>query len=174
MIAWYGQVLGTQVVFENEVSAWLSNDRANHRIALLAFPAYRDDPAKDLHTGLHHTAFEFASFDDLMATFARLKAAGIEPAFCLDHGMAFSLYYFDPDRNGVELQIDVFGDWNQSAEWMRSSPQFRANPIGVFFNPDQVLAGYKAGLSFDELRSRVLRGEYLPDPLPNLIPEDPA
>ena len=36
-----------------------------------------------------------------MLSFARLKDLGIEPEFCLNHGVATSLYYADPDQNLV-------------------------------------------------------------------------
>jgi hypothetical protein len=55
-----------------------------------------------------------------MSSFARLKQTGIEPAYCLNHGVATSLYYSDPDQNMVELQVDNFGNWDASAEWMRT------------------------------------------------------
>jgi catechol 2,3-dioxygenase len=45
------------------------------------------------------------------------------------------MYYSDPDDDLVELQVDNFGDWSKSSEWMRTSPEFAANPIGVFFDP---------------------------------------
>jgi catechol 2,3-dioxygenase len=67
-----------------------SNDRANHCIALLAFANFVDDPEKETRTGMHHSAFEYASFDELNASYLRLKDADVTPAFCLDHGMTLS------------------------------------------------------------------------------------
>jgi catechol 2,3-dioxygenase len=46
MIDWYGLVVGTNVNFQNPIVAFISNDRANHRIALLAVPGLHDDPQK--------------------------------------------------------------------------------------------------------------------------------
>jgi catechol 2,3-dioxygenase-like lactoylglutathione lyase family enzyme len=43
MIDWYGLVLGAKVNFQNPIVAFISNDRANHRIALLAVPGLHDD-----------------------------------------------------------------------------------------------------------------------------------
>jgi hypothetical protein len=76
------------------------------------------------------------------------------------------MYYGDPDRNMVELQIDNFGDWAKSSHWMRTSPEFAANPIGVFFNPDRVLDAYRAGTSAADIHRAAMAGEFLPDPLP--------
>ena len=63
MVAWYGVVAGMNVHFAFPGGTWLSNDSANHRLALLASPAISDDPAKLAHTGLHHIAFEFARLE---------------------------------------------------------------------------------------------------------------
>lgn len=172
MIDWYATVVGAEVNFQDDVGAWLTNDAANHRIALLAFPGFADDPEKDTRTGLHHTAFEYGSFEDLNASYVRLRDAGIEPAFCLDHGMTFSYYYKDPDGNHVELQVDDFGDWKASGEWMRTSPDFAANPIGVFVDPAQVAEAAAAGTPFAEIHSRAMAGEFAPPAAPIDIPSE--
>ncbi len=115
MVDWYGTVLGVKVQFQAPDGAWLTNDQANHRVALLAFDGFKDDPEKDTRTGMHHSAFEYDSFEELNASYLRLRDAGITPDICLDHGMTFSYYYKDPDGNYVELQCDIFGDWAKSS-----------------------------------------------------------
>jgi catechol 2,3-dioxygenase len=174
LIEWYGKVIGVEVMHQAPGGAWLSNDAANHRLALLAVPGLKDDPEKTKHTGMHHSAYEYPSFDDLMHTFDRLRANGIEPAFCLDHGMTLSMYYRDPDGNYVELQADVFGDWAKSKAYMQSSPEFEANPIGVFFDPARLHEAYKSGRSLDELHRAAMAGEFEPDPVPGIgLPPPP-
>ena len=111
MIDYYRTLVGAEVVFQDQVGAWLSNDGANHRVALLAFPNFVEDTDKDTRTGMHHSAFEYTGFDELMSTYVRLRDDGITPAICLDHRMTFPYYYADPDGNNVELQVDNFGDW---------------------------------------------------------------
>ena len=138
MVDWYRAVLGVEVQFQDAYNAWTTNDGANHRIAFLAAPGLSDDPEKSRHTGMHHSAFEYASFADLMASYERMRAEGIAPAFCLEYGLTISLYYRDPEGNFVELQSDNFGDWAASSEWMRTSPVFAQNPIGVFFDPERL------------------------------------
>jgi catechol 2,3-dioxygenase len=171
MIDFYGTLVGAEVVFRDEVGAWLSDDGANHRIALLAFANFVDDPEKDTRTGMHHSAFEYASFEELNASYLRLKEAGIVPALCLDHGMTLSYYYADPDANHVELQVDCFGDWEKSKEWMRSSPEFRANPIGVFVDPERIAADAADGISFAEIHTKAMAGAYAPERPPVEVPE---
>jgi catechol-2,3-dioxygenase len=171
MIDFYEQLVGADVIFQFDGGAWLSNDDANHRIALLAFPNFVDDPEKDTRTGMHHSAFEYGSFDELNSSFLRLKEAGITPALCLDHGMTFSYYYADPDGNNVELQVDCFGDWAKSKEWMQSSDEFKANPIGHFVDPERVAVDYADGRSFEEIHAKAMAGGYAPEQAPVEIPE---
>ena len=168
MIKWYGLVVGTQVQFRYETGAWTTNDGANHRIAFLAAPGLSDDADKVRHNGMHHCAFEYGSFVELMSTYDRLRQSGVEPVFSLDHGMTMSLYYKDPDGNFVELQSDNFSGWKLSGEYMRESPQFAANPIGVFFDPARVYETFKSGTDFETLEKAVYAGAFLPDPIPNI------
>ena len=171
MIDFYRVLVGAEVIFQDQVGAWLSNDDANHRIALLAFPNFVDDPEKDSRTGMHHSAFEYASFEDLNSSYLRLREEGIAPALCLDHGMTLSYYYADPDGNNIEMQVDCFGDWSKSTEWMRTSEEFKANPIGHFVDPERIAADHAAGKSFEEIHAKAMAGGYAPEQAPVEIPE---
>ena len=68
----------------------------------------------------------------------------------------------------VELQVDNFGNWEASAEWMRTAEDFRRDPIGSVFDPDDVLAAYQAGATFEQLQTDARKGKYLPKKPPNL------
>jgi len=171
MIDWYASVVGMKPTFQFPGGAWLTNDAANHRLALLTSPQLSEDPDKLMHTGIHHSAFEYATIDNLLDTYTRLKGLGIEPHACLDHGMTTSFYYVDPDGNSVELQVDNFGTWEESSEWMHTSPQFAADPIGMPVDPVQMVVARKAGASFAELHRRAYAGEFQPSgPLDLRVP----
>ncbi len=86
--------------------------------------------------------------------------------------MTFSYYYKDPDGNHVELQVDNFGDWAKSSDWMRTSPEFHANPIGVFVDPAQVADAAAAGATFDDIHERAMAGEFAPAQPPVDIPTE--
>ena len=58
MIDWYATVLGMETQYQFPGGAWLTNDEANHRIALLVSPVLSEDADKLRHTGFHHSAFE--------------------------------------------------------------------------------------------------------------------
>lgn len=162
MIEWYSTVVGMTANYHFPGGAWLTNDAANHRLALLVSPYLSEDADKLKHTGFHHSAFEYPSMGDLFDNYVRLKALGIKPHASLDHGLTTSFYYEDPDGNSVELQVDNFKNWQESSEWMRTSPQFAANPIGMPVDPEQMIAAYKAGVSFAELHERAYSGEFQP------------
>jgi catechol 2,3-dioxygenase len=168
MIKWYEFVIGAKVNFRDQHAAWMTNDAANHRIAFLAVPGLSDDPSKIAHNGMHHCAFEYESFADLMESYERMRKGGVEPAFCLDHGLTISLYYRDPEGNFVELQSDNFGDWKASANFMRTSADFAANPIGTFFDPARVYDAFKSGQEFKTLQKSVRAGDYQPAVIPNI------
>ena len=110
-------------------------------------------------------------FEELNSSYQRLREAGVKPAICLDHGMTLSYYYADPDGNNVELQVDCFGDWKKSAEWMRTSEEFKANPIGQFVDPAQVAADHADGMGFEEIHAKAMASGYAPEQAPVEIPE---
>ncbi len=173
MIDWYTTVAGLTAIYQFPGGAWLTNDAANHRLALLTSSKMSDDEGKLVHTGMHHLAFEYATIDDLLNTYISLKELGITPHMSLDHGMTLSFYYVDPDGNSVELQVDNFGDWAQSKEWMRTSPDFAADPIGKFVDPEQIVVARKAGASHAEIHRRAYAGEFPPPgPIDPRVPLD--
>jgi hypothetical protein len=89
-----------------------------------------------------------------MATYKRLRHSGIRPVWSINHGPTTSLYYEDPDRVRIELQVDNFASPEEINAWMESGA-FAENPIGVEFDADKLLARYEAGDPVGEL---VLQG----------------
>jgi catechol 2,3-dioxygenase len=173
MVVWYEKVAGLTPVHYSEGAAWLTNDEANHRIALIAHPAIKRPVDKPTSAGLHHTAFEYSDFNVWVDNYERLKEEGIIPFMCLDHGITMSMYYADPEGNGVEIQVDAFGDWGASKEWIWASREFAENPIGSFFDPDKIVEARKQGLSKDEIHRNARDGKYVPENPPTdlLLPE---
>ena len=98
MIEWYGKVIGARKQFQNEVMGFVTNDETPGRIALLSSPNLTDDPDRERHTGMHHSAWEYDSPDDLFQTWERLHAEGIEPHMALDHGFRAFLLLRGPRR----------------------------------------------------------------------------
>ena len=81
----------------------------------------------------------------------RLKAKGVLPYWCINHGPSTSLYYRDPDGNRLEAQVDNFETPKALTAFLRT-PDFADNPIGVPFDPDRLVQRYLAGDSEAELK----------------------
>ena len=151
MVEWYQKVLEAQIVYSNEMLAFLTYDDEHHRVAIIAIPGLVDPPPNA--SGTDHIAFTYDSLDDLLHTYKRLKKAGIEPFWAINHGPTVSLYYKDPDGNSIETQIDAFATLEDIEEWFRGG-SFQENPIGVIFDPDELVERYEAGVPFRELVER--------------------
>jgi catechol 2,3-dioxygenase len=66
--------------------------------------------------GMHHVAFNIGTnLDELREAKARLDAAGIAST-PIDHDVTKSLYFADPDGNGVELYVDVSDGWRRDPQ----------------------------------------------------------
>jgi catechol-2,3-dioxygenase len=148
LVAWYRTVLAAEIVHADEMLAFLTYDEEHHRVAIIRMPGLAE--LEPLAAGTDHIAFNHADLGDLLNTYARLKGEGIEPFWCINHGLTTSMYYKDPDGNRIEFQVDNFATVEEGGHWMRSDA-FAANPIGVVFDPDELLARYRAGESMDNL-----------------------
>jgi catechol-2,3-dioxygenase len=159
---WYCAVLDGHVIYENPQLCFVTYDDEHHRVAFIDFGplATRDLAGGDLRyratdqPGLHHVAFTFGSMGELLDNYERLAARGIRPFRSINHGPTTSMYYVDPDGNRVELQIDNFATAEEGQAWMHS-PAFDQNPIGVEYDPDDLVRRFRSGVPVAEL---VIRG----------------
>lgn len=151
MVEWYQKVLEAEIVYSNEMLAFLTYDGEHHRVAIIALPGLVDPPPNA--TGTDHIAFTYASLEDLLYTYKRLKRDGIEPFWAINHGPTTSLYYKDPDGNSTETQIDNFATVEEIDEWFRGGA-FEENAIGVVFDPDELVGRHEAGVPFRVLVER--------------------
>ena len=142
MVDWYRTVLEADVVMGSPAVTFLAYDDEHHRVAFINMPGLENKPENA--AGMDHCAFTYESLDDLFATYERLAANGIKPYWCINHGPTLSMYYQDPDKNQVELQIDVFDNNDSVTEWFKQS-DFDTNPIGVKFDPEDLIARYRNG-----------------------------
>jgi catechol 2,3-dioxygenase len=174
MIEWYVTAIGLVIAYKGPDGAWLTNDDANHRLAIVTAPGLVADPDTIEHDGLHHTAWEYGSVGELLDTYERLRDLSILPHRTVNHGPILSFYYVDPDGNSVELQADNYSDWRVSARFFET-PEFAADPYGPGVDPEQMLAARRAGASRAELHRRSYAGEF-PNVRPNdrRLPTDPT
>ncbi len=162
LVAWYCTVFKAAPVHADAALTFLAFDEENHRFAIANLDIFRPGGDGRLgDVGVNHVAFTYGGAGDLLATYARLKDARITPYWPVHHGMTLSLYYQDPDGNRVELQADALPSADAIAYF--GSPAFAANPIGIEYDPDALVAAWRAGASETEL----LR---LPEGEPSQIP----
>jgi catechol 2,3-dioxygenase-like lactoylglutathione lyase family enzyme len=151
MAEWYATVLGARIVFRDERLCFLTYDDEHHRVALIQVPGLATrDPAT---AGTDHIAYSFNDLGDLLATYRRLKAAGITPGRTINHGPTTSMYYSDPDNNRVELQVDNFTTVAELQAYF-AGQDFADNPVGVLFDPEALIAEYEAGVPMADLLRR--------------------
>ena len=163
MIAWYRSVLGAMPVFESPFITFLTWDAEHHRLAIVNAPHGKDRP--DDCVGLDHIAVTLASAGDLLRSYERLRDLGIRPVTPIHHGPTLSLYYLDPDKNELELQVDAFDTEAELKAFFRTGT-FAKNPIGVLFDPERLVARWKAGVPERELRAPIAG----PPPGPGAFP----
>ena len=164
LVAWYRNVFEAEESLANPFLTFLTFDDEHHRIAIAGMPGL--EPKGERSVGMEHCAFTYASLGDLLATYTRLRDAGITPYWCINHGPNLSCYYRDPDGNQVELTIDVFDGTQAVNDWYATS-DFAANPIGVLFDPDDLVRRFADGEPLASLTQRpVIPAEQVMGQLP--------
>jgi catechol 2,3-dioxygenase len=86
----------------------------HHDFALLEVPGGESPGASA--AGLHHVAFKIGTtMDQLRDAKAVLEAAGIATT-PIDHEVTKSLYFEDPDGNGLEVYVDASDAWRREPQ----------------------------------------------------------
>lgn len=161
MVDYYRTFLGAQVIYENGILAFLSYDDEHHRIAIIQVPGTQAKITSSC--GLEHVAFTFDSLSDLLLAYRQRKQKAILPLWPVNHGPTTSIYYRDPDGNQIETQVDNFEDPDEATAFMQSK-EFAENPIGVDFDPEDLIRRLERGEDERTLQKRVESGPRgLPD-----------
>ena len=113
--AFYGGLLGLPIVahyHENGMHMTFFSLGDHHNFAIAEVPGDGSAPS-EIQPGLHHVAFRIGdNLDQLREAKAKIEAAGLTPA-PVDHEVTKSLYFADPDGNGIELYVDVSDVWRR-------------------------------------------------------------
>jgi catechol 2,3-dioxygenase-like lactoylglutathione lyase family enzyme len=151
MIDWYSRVFEANIRYRDGRFAFLSYDDEHHRVAFvnLGPPPPNTAKASTAVPGVHHVAYTWSNLAELLETYKRLANLGIRPVSPVRHGMTLSLYYADPDGNGLEFQIDLLDE--RAATAFMHGPIFARNPGGESFNPDALVARYESGGPVDDM-----------------------
>ena len=176
LLDWYQKVLGMRSIHASKNpmdapadsppalinAAFISNDEMSHRFAVVEVPGLTADPERSKHHRLQHVAFEFGTLDELLGSYARLKALGIVPQFSVDEGAQTGFYYEDPDGNSIEINVCNYPERWAAIEHMQTSPAFDRKPLGVFVDPDKMIIARDTGATPWELHKRAWTGEFEP------------
>ncbi|POS68844.1 glyoxalase/Bleomycin resistance protein/Dioxygenase [Diaporthe helianthi] len=151
MVAFYKAFLGAHATYENEFLAFLTYDEEHHRVAIAHVPSAK--PRDPTAAGMAHMAFSFNTLNDLLQAYRQRKARGILPIWAINHGPTTSMYYQDPDGNQIETQVDNFESVEDATAFM-NTPEFAENPIGVDFDPEDLIRRVESGEDDASLRKR--------------------
>ncbi len=135
MLDFYTNVLGFAVtdrgpLGENapEIIFLSQNPDEHHQIAIVQTRQDEDPP-----NSVNHLAFRTPAFEDVKALFAKLSEIDGINAGPLSHGNTLSVYFNDPEGNGIEVFWDT--------PWHVAQPQ--GKPWDVSMNEADALAWVK-------------------------------
>lgn len=152
MLQWYADVFDSRIVYRNPALAFAAFDEEHHRLAFADLSVIAPESADTAQApvGLDHVAYEYASLTQLLENWEGLMAKGIEPYWCVNHGMSASLYYADPDGNQIEFSVDCFASKAECREYF-ASEAIGENPVGTEYDPAEWLTRLRAGESEADL-----------------------
>jgi catechol-2,3-dioxygenase len=149
MLQWYVVVFDAKVQYQNPALAFLTFDEEHHRFAFADLAVIRPEESDNKDDrgmiGVDHVAWEYGSLLDLLENYETLKAMGITPYWCVNHGISASLYYADPDGNQMEFAVDRFATKKECADYFHGEIMGQ-NPVGVEYDPDDWLARLRSGV----------------------------
>ena len=107
----YTEVLGFEIsVARPDGSAtFLTCGEIHHDLALFKAPEGAE-PIKPGALGLNHFAVQVENLEALKEVYRSLKEHEVKVHRTTDHGMTGSVYFADPDGNGIEFFFDKFED----------------------------------------------------------------
>jgi catechol-2,3-dioxygenase len=152
MVDFYKNFVGG-VVIPHKNLAFIRYDNEHHRIAILCTDSIENGLAHPTSPGLDHMCFTYASLKDLGATYRSQKSRGLLPVWTTNHGPGTSMYYRDPDGNQVECQVDNFDNMQDAINFIEG-PEFKVNPIGVDFDPEEFFMKVDQGVDEKVLMKR--------------------
>lgn len=155
MLTWYQTVFNARVQYQNPALAFLTFDDEHHRFALVNMAVFHPDGTdtdKQGSIGVDHLGYSYPNLLSLLENYEFLKQKGIEPYWCIHHGITVALYYADPDGHQSEFQVDSLESSEEASAFMER--MFAANPLGVEFDPADWLAKLRSGVPEKELLVR--------------------
>ena len=105
----FTEVLGLPQVGENDRGMLFFSTDVNNNHHMLAIregkPGAALPDAEQL--GMEHVSFEVGSFAELQEVYRKFKAQDVKFRQMIFHGVAKSIYFYDPDGNQLEVYCNV-------------------------------------------------------------------
>lgn len=130
----FTEVLGFPQVGQNERGMlFFSTDVADNHHMLAIREAKEGAPMPDPEqVGMEHVSFEVATFAELKEVYRKFKENAVIIRHTVFHGVAKSVYFYDPDGNMLEVYCNV-----PPEEYRKSV----SNPYFVYGSIDDELEG---------------------------------
>lgn len=106
----YTEVLGLELMSQGatlKMAFLASNRRDHHELGLMEVGADAAMPKDRASLGLVHIAFRLRDEEELRAAYRDLKEKQVRILFTVNHGVARSIYFLDPDGYQLELYRDA-------------------------------------------------------------------
>lgn len=123
----YNQVLGIEETFRiaNRGAGFLSNGNTHHDLGFVEVSGvtrHRGEEAQakgikevpleyGTKPGLNHFAYEMYNEAELVAAYDRISEFGVKPWLLEDRMVTRSVYFSDPEGNGIEYTVDMLSNW---------------------------------------------------------------
>ncbi len=126
--AFYSDILGFEIVEEDPAhgGVFMTLGEDGHTIDLM--PAENTEPPAPpdrKQPGLQHIAFQVESYEALKDAYFTLQEHGVEITRAMDHVSQQSVYFNDPDGNGLEIYYEL----PNALEMFRQGREDRDEPI---------------------------------------------
>ena len=118
--AFYHGLLGLPISARSESWSMIFFSLGQHHDFAVTAVGREAPPPESSRVGLDHVAFKLdGGLGALREAKARLEGEGVRVA-AMDHVVSKSIYFQDPDGNGVELYVDGTDAWRESPELILS------------------------------------------------------
>jgi catechol-2,3-dioxygenase len=126
--SFYSDILGFEVVEQDPEhgGVFMTLGESGHTIDL--FPAKEPEllpPSARSRPGLQHIAFQVESDEALKDAYFTLQERGVKVTRAMDHVSQKSIYFDDPDGNGLEIYYEL----PNALEMFRQGREDRDEPI---------------------------------------------
>jgi catechol 2,3-dioxygenase len=105
-VKFYTEVLGFRVTERVANFVFLTVSNRHHDLALQEVGHHAPKPAQNA-IGLFHFAFELPNLRALADAYMKLHEAEIPITGAVDYGISKTIYFSDPDGNGIEFYVDT-------------------------------------------------------------------